>query len=64
MTHTAHMAYFTEKHKIYPIECGIIVFDSDARTERGVYRAAEREAQKYIERHYPHATGYAVSHVI
>lgn len=63
MKHTAHMAYYTEKHKVYPIECGIIVFDSNATTERGLYRAAEKHARQYIEGHYPHATGYAVSNV-
>lgn len=58
------MAYYTETHKVYPIECGIIEFDSNARTERGLYRAAEKAAREYIEEIYPHATGYAVSHVI
>lgn len=63
MKHTAHIGYYTETHKVFPIECGILEFDSNAKTVSGLYRAAEKAAQKYVESMYPHATGYEVSNV-
>ena len=64
MRHTAHMAYYTKENKYYPIECGVIQFNSNARTELGLMRAADRAARKYVDSRYPHATGYRVSNVI
>nr|DAH34850.1 MAG TPA: hypothetical protein [Caudoviricetes sp.] len=64
MKHTAHLAYYTKEHKYFPIECGVITFNSNARTELGLIRAADRAACNYIEGRHPHATGYRVSNVI
>lgn len=64
MKHTAQMAYYTKDHRYYPIECGVIMFNSNARTERGLMRAADRAVCNYVKSRYPHATGYRVSNVI
>lgn len=41
MKHTADMAYFTKEHTYYPIDCGVITFNSNARTELGLMRAGD-----------------------
>lgn len=64
MRHTAHMGFFTKEHKYYPIDCGVITFNSNARTDLGLMRAADREVRKYVESKYPHSTGYVVTNVI
>lgn len=63
MKHMADMAYYTKVHKYYPVECGVITFNSNAETDIGLMRAADRAVCEYVESRYPHATGYRVSNV-
>ena len=57
------MGYYTPEHRVYPIECGIVEFDSRAKTENGLWRAACKAAGEWIRDIYPHATGYRVWNV-
>lgn len=60
MKYTCNIAYFTETHSIWPIEFGILEFSSRAKTEKGLFRAAEKAAEDYVYALVPHATGVEV----